>query len=690
MISMKYLGQHNLRIRWRRIKTIIGKCVLVAAILAARSTLAQNYKVLYSFTGGADGGQPMAGLISDAAGNLYGTTQSGGILTGPCSPQGCGVVFKLDPTGNETVLHRFTGGADGASPNAALVQDAGGNLYGTTGSGGVCSWPFSSNGCGVVFKLDPTTGQETVLYSFTGGADGAAPGPLLLDNAGILYGTTSLGGGDASGRCQAIGCGVVFKLDPSTSNYTVLYTFTGAADGGQPSAGLVQDSAGNFYGTTSSGGANVSVCGGFGCGVVFKLDPAGTDTVLYTFKGQADGGTPVAALIWDTHGDLYGTTENAGTYGWGVVFKLDATGTETVLHEFTGGADGATPRGGLISDAAGNLYGTTLQGGTGTFFTNGVVFELDSSGTYIVLHTLAASGAEGINPYAGLLMNSVGNLYGTASAGGPSCPANAFSCGVVFEVTSGAVTTFNVSVALAGNGNGTVTSNPAGINCGSTCSANFANGTTVTLSASPATGSAFEGWSGSCSGTGNCPLAAGAEVTAIFNQSPSDFSLTPASASIALRPGGQGTDVITIAPQNNAFFGNAIQLSCAVTGSAPAPTCTLSPSSVTPGANSATSTLTVTAPTSSVASSSSRFQQLIPSLYALWFPLVFGATLFVAPTKQKRPLRFLSGFLLLLFLLQTACGGNGGGRSANYTVTITGTSNTLQHSAQVRVTVTAQ
>ncbi len=631
----------------------------------------------------------MAGLISDGAGNLYGTTQSGGILTGPCAPQGCGVVFKLDSTGKETVLYTFTGGADGASPAAALVRDAAGNLYGTTVSGGVCSWPYSSNGCGVVFKLDPTTGQETALYSFSGGADGAGPGPLLLDNAGILYGTTSSGGGDASGRCQAIGCGVVFKLEPSTSTYTVLYTFTGAADGGQPLAGLVQDSAGNFYGTTGSGGANVSVCGGFGCGVVFKLDPIGTDTVLYTFTGQADGGSPVAALIRDADGNLYGTTENAGTYGWGVVFKLDPTGKETILHEFTGAADGATPRGGLISDAAGNLYGTTLQGGTGTFFTNGVVFELDNSGTYIVLHTLAASEAEGMNPYAGLLMDSAGNLYGTASEAGASCPTNSYSCGVVFEVTPGVVTSFNISVIV--DGNGSVQSNPAGIDCGSTCSANFANGTSVTLTPVPLTGFTFVGWSGGCSGTGNCTLASGAAVTAAFSSVGADFSLMPASTTLAIQPGAQGTDVVTITPQNG-LFESDIQLFCAVAGPSPMPACALSPSSVTLlGENSATSALTITVPTRTAVQllkGRSSFQR---SFFALGVPLLLGISVIGKSRRKRARTMTLSGLLLMLIILQIGCSsalnGGGTGGPTNYTVTVTGSSGSIQHSTQVTITV---
>ncbi len=678
------LHRHPLR------DSAVLQLALMAFILAAGPARAQNYKVLYSFTGGADGGEVLAGVISDGAGNLYGTTESGGILTGLCAPQGCGVVFKIDSTGKETVLHRFTGGADGAFPAAALVRDAAGALYGTTLSGGACSWIYDAMGCGVVFKLDPTTGQETVLYSFTGGSDGAAPeASLFFDNAGILYGTSSLGGGDASGQCQAIGCGVVFKLDPSTSTYTLLYSFTGAADGGQPIAGLVQDSAGNFYGATSSGGLNVSVCGGFGCGVIFKLDPAGTYTVLYTFTGQADGGTPVAALIRNADGNLYGTTQNGGNYGWGVAFKLDPSGNETVLHEFTGAADGATLRGGLIRDAAGNLYGATLQGGTGSFFTNGVIFEIDSSGTYVVLHTLAASGAEGMNPYAGLLMDSAGNLYGTTSENGPSCPINPVYCGVVFEVAPAAVTSFNISIIV--NGNGSVESNPAGIDCGSTCSANFANGTSVTLTPVPLTGFTFVGWSGGCSGTGNCALASGAVVTAAFSSVGADFSLAPASTTLAIQPGAQGTDVVTITPQNG-LFESDIQLSCAVAGPTPMPACALSPSSITlPGENSATSTLTITAPTRTAVQSQKGRSSFPRSFLALGVPLLLGISVIrQSRTKRARTLT-LSSLLLILIILQIGCSSalNGGrtGSPTNYTVTVTASSGTIQHMTQVTITV---
>jgi uncharacterized repeat protein (TIGR03803 family) len=282
--------------------------------------------------------------MGDSAGNLYGTTSAGGTSNS-------GVVFKADKTG-ETVLHTFTGSpGDGAFPYGGLIEDSAGNLYGTTSAGGTAN-------SGIVFKLD-TTGKETVLYNFTGGADGAFPyGGLIGDSAGI-YGTTSAGGITA-GACFPSGCGVVFKLD-TAGKESVLYSFTGGpTDGAYPYAGLIRDSAGNFYGTTYSGGAGV--CGG--CGVVFKLDTTGTETVLYSFMGYpTDGAFPYAGLVRDSAGSLFGTTTYGGGSDNGVVFELDTTGKETVLHTFTGGPDGAAPRARLIPDSAGYLYGTTYSGG---------------------------------------------------------------------------------------------------------------------------------------------------------------------------------------------------------------------------------------------------------------------------------------------------------------------------------------
>jgi uncharacterized repeat protein (TIGR03803 family) len=195
--------------------------------------------------------------------------------------------------------------------------------------------------------------------------DGANPfARLIRGKLGKLYGTTYAGG--------ASGWGVVFELDP-TGKETVLHSFTGGADGGHPDAGLVGDGAGNFYGTTPYGGDLSGCRNGSGCGVVFELDPTGTETVFYGFTGGANGAIPAAGLVWDAAGNLYGTTSRGGAAGSGVVFKLDPTGKETVLYRFTVGADGAIPTAGLVRDAAGNLYGTTGGGGASN---NGVVYKV--------------------------------------------------------------------------------------------------------------------------------------------------------------------------------------------------------------------------------------------------------------------------------------------------------------------------
>jgi uncharacterized repeat protein (TIGR03803 family) len=389
------------------------RCVqwLAAIFLIMRIALAQaqTYTVLHSFTRGADGAVPTARLIRDKAGNLYGTTFSGGAY-------GAGVVFKLDSSGNEKVLYSFTGGRDGANPQAGVVGDSAGNLYGSTLSGG-------ASNLGVVFKLE-RTGKQTVLYTFTGGTDGATPSGVVLDAVGNLYGTTYQSG--------SFGLGVVFKLDP-TGYETVLHSFSGA-DGANPDANVILDAAGNLYGTTYYGGTG-------GNGIVFKLDQSGHETVLYSFTGLTDGGRPVAGLIRDSAGNLYGTTAYGGIsggacdgYGCGVVFKLDALGKETVLYSFTGGADGANPRAGLIRDKKGNLYGTTQVGGTpfgcGDYGC-GVVFRLSPTGKEKVLYTFTG-GTDGGQPVSSVIGDSAGYFYGTTSSGaGGACQGG---CGVAFQL----------------------------------------------------------------------------------------------------------------------------------------------------------------------------------------------------------------------------------------------------------------
>src|ERR1035438_2573629 len=270
-------------------------CALAAMGMAEAQAPRSAETVLFNFANVAPkGANPYAGVIRDSDGNLYGTTSSGGTAS-------AGVVYKVNLAGHVTVLYSFKGGTDGSFPQAGVIRDSAGTLYGVTESGGTAN-------AGTVYKLN-AAGQETLLYSFTGGAEGDNPyaGSLIRDSAGNLYGTT-LDGGSGVGFA---GAGVVYKVD-ATGHQSVLYTFTGGADGGYPNAGVIRDPAGNLYGTASSGG-DLSACGGFGCGVVYKLDTAGKETVLYSFTDGTDGGYPDAAVIGDSAGNLYGTATIGGS-----------------------------------------------------------------------------------------------------------------------------------------------------------------------------------------------------------------------------------------------------------------------------------------------------------------------------------------------------------------------------------------
>jgi len=362
---------------------------------APAQPLAATETVLHSF-GGLRGANPAAGLAISASGNFYGATSAGGTAD-------LGVVYMLT-AGAETVLHNFTGGADGAVPYAGVIFDANGNLYGTTYQGGGAN-------AGVIYKVD-AAGQETVLYSFLGGSDGANPqAELALDADGNLYGTTSAGG--------SANAGTVFKLDAS-GNKSVLYSFTGGADGGKPMAGLIIDSAGNVYGTAAEGGLG---SGDFTFGVVFKLSSTGQETVLYSFTGGADGYTPSAKLARDPAGNLYGTTAGGGAYYAGVVFELDAAGNQSVLYNFKGPAYQSSPSG-VILDSSGNLYGTNRPGG---YYNLGCVFRLEIAARTVSLYNFN-EGATGFYPEGGVVRDSAGNLYGTTYFGGPTdeTPGNGF------------------------------------------------------------------------------------------------------------------------------------------------------------------------------------------------------------------------------------------------------------------------
>ncbi len=379
---------------WRATGARVGSVLVVtlaAVLIAPFGAQASGFDVLYSFAGGSDGAYPMASVLRDKAGNLYGTTQSGGF-------DDVGTVFKLTPMGVESVLHSFGSGVDGVYPTASLIIDKAGNLYGTTEEGG-------TNHGGTVFKLAPD-GTENILYSFSG-ADGASPVAGLVRKAENFYGTTEFGGTNNAG--------VVFKL-AKDGEESVLHSFSGGNDGGLPLAGLIMDGVGNLYGTTHFGGLD-------GDGTVFEIAPDGSEIVLHSFAGGSDGAYPGGALTLDANGNLYGTTSIGGASNSGTVFKIASDGTESVLYSFTGGREGADPSCALVIDAAANLYGTTpLSEADG----DGAVFRLAPDGTIGVLHSF--NGADGTNPEAGPIADKKERLYGTTPQGG------AHGYGVVFRL----------------------------------------------------------------------------------------------------------------------------------------------------------------------------------------------------------------------------------------------------------------
>jgi uncharacterized repeat protein (TIGR03803 family) len=413
----------------RNVRRIAGKLVALTAVALTCGLAANalgNEKVLYAFKGKADGSGPDSSLISDNAGNLYGTTYAGGTY-------GFGTVFKLSHVSGhwkETVLYSFSGGSDGKNPMAGVVMDSAGNLYGTTVSGGL-----SNCLCGVVFKLDPS-GVETVIFGFDQNGGDRPTADLLLDSQGNLFGTAQVGG--------AFDQGVVFEMIPQshgTWTENVVYSFTrNSGDGTNPMAGLVQDKAGNLYGTTNNSND------GFGHGTVFELKRNGntwTESVLYQFTGGSDGGAPEAGVtIHD--GKLYGTTPNGGI-GAGVAFQLQPVSggwKESVIYTFSGrGRNAVSPFSGLIFDKSGNAFGTTAQGGWRycDALGCGTVYKLtpQSSGTWqeSVLYRFDGPGVgDGEYPTGSrLLQDAKGHLYGpTVSGGRKSCGTG---CGVVFEVS---------------------------------------------------------------------------------------------------------------------------------------------------------------------------------------------------------------------------------------------------------------
>lgn len=383
--------------------------VLGFVVFASPAVQSQTFSVVHSFTGGTDGQGPLAGVVMDTVGNLYGTTSGGG-------QDSHGTVFEFTSAGVETVLHNFTGGIDGGDPEAALLM-LGTTLYGTTVSGG-------ASDAGTVFQVT-TAGTETVLYSFTGGADGAAPGASLArDASGNFYGTTKFGG--------AFGNGAVFKLIKPKAGSTVwteqvLYSFGAGNDGINPVAAVSFDPAGNIYGTASAGGT-------YGNGTVFQLKLSGstwTENILHEFEMLNDGGVPYAGLLVDHAGNLYGATTDGGaggSNGGGTIFEMSPSGstwTFTVLYGLPGWGISGSFRNLLM--AGGKIYGTTHCDGANNA---GTVFELTHTGTtwtYTSLYVFTG-GSDGLFSFSSPIIDRAGDLYGTTNGGG------AFSSGVLFKV----------------------------------------------------------------------------------------------------------------------------------------------------------------------------------------------------------------------------------------------------------------
>jgi uncharacterized repeat protein (TIGR03803 family) len=446
---VKYCQQHPSRSSSSKQCAVIAGTLALLFLAAVSAAQAQSLTVLHEFTGGVDGGAPMAGLVQDSGGNLYGTTTAGG-AGGSCAFGECGVVFRISHRGSvESPIYTFKGAPnDGQSPEARVTFGPDGALYGTTFAGGTGSCVGGGGGCGTVYKLQPPPTfcasftcpwKETILYSFTSFADGLFPmAEVVFDRAGNIYGTTRSGGNGPCNYGAYSGCGTVFELTPNgngTWSKSTLYSFQGGAkDGIDPESALVFDQAGNLYGTTVYGAGTGCVLSN-GCGIVFELTPSGSawiETVLHIFTDGADGGQPVGGVIFDSKGNLYGGADTGpGEFGLGTIFELSPQQgggwNFNVLYTIAGG--GAEYPNPLSIDAAGNLYWSG-GGGNGSGAVGTLTYSI-GGWSYTTLYSCASDGSQGFFPAGKVVLDAQGNIYGT-NADGPYPSPDA---GTVWELT---------------------------------------------------------------------------------------------------------------------------------------------------------------------------------------------------------------------------------------------------------------
>lgn len=377
-------------------------------MLLAGSVQAQTFRTLYKFSGTSDGLGPSGTVLFDSQGNMYGTAHG--------FSQYYGTAWKIDSSGNFTPLHLFDSIQSGYYPCQTVALDSAGNLYGADSGPGINFY------YGNVWKIDKL-GVYTPIYTFTDGSDGSQPvGGVTLGPDGYLYGMTQSGGANK--------LGTVWKSDTS-GNLNPVYTFHGGAEGSGPLGTVAFDTAGNMYGTNYGGG--ILPDGSNGGGTVWKIDTLGSFSVLHTFTYGADGANPQASVRFDSAGNMYGTASSGGAYGWGTVWKINTAGAFSVVHPFTDGSDGGEPNGNITFDSAGNMYGTAGIA-NGPFNESGTIWKISPSGVFSTIYL--ASAPTGYGPAGDVTVDSTGNLYGTFVGGGIELPHEGY-CGTIWQISPG-------------------------------------------------------------------------------------------------------------------------------------------------------------------------------------------------------------------------------------------------------------